>query len=293
MNGRTILITGCDRRYFPILCDFVKSVAAVGGFERVDFGVFDIDFEPEQKHWLEQYSAHIVHPESRPEWQALYGADRSHLTSLIRPRLREYFPGYEIYLYSDVDVWVQNWRGFDLYIEGARQEGLAITPQSHDAYRIGPVTHDWRLDLFRSLFDEAMAQHLMQCPHINAGIFALAATSPLWEVWRDSFDRAVAGGAAWFGAGQAILTHMIYVQKIPVRLLPATCNWQCHLALPMWDETRGRLVEPLPPHDEIDLMHMTAHTKFQRHDIRSTRGKLMKDFSLWYSAQLPPPPEDT
>ena len=41
-------------------------------------------------------------------------------------------------------------------------------------------------------------------------------------------------------------------------MLPALANWICYLALPAWDPVRRKLTEPLPPHEELGLIHLTG-----------------------------------
>jgi hypothetical protein len=45
-----------------------------------------------------------------------------------------------------------------------------------------------------------------------------------------------------------------------IALLPATCNWICSLAPPMWDRDRCQLVEPHLPHAPIGLVHLAGLT---------------------------------
>ena len=283
MPGKTILITGCDRRYYPLLQDFVTSVADSGGLNHVDLGIFNLDFESRQRAWLSRYAERIV--PARSPLEPMLPADdqgRRTLPSLVRPFLPELFPGYDVYIYSDVDVWVQDWSGFERFIEGAGRCGLAICAQVHPAYRHKWNSYAHRFELFRDVFGADAAQELIRKPHINAGIFAMTSQAPHWARWAEHWRQTLRRDAQWFGSGQAILTHMIYNEGMQAELLPGVCNWQSHLALPLWDETARQFVEPQPPHDKILLMHMTDDTKWLPQTYRTLQGNVLADAQLHY-----------
>ena len=283
MPGKTILITGCDRRYYPLLEDFVTSVADSGGLARVDLGIFDLDFDPSQRARLARYATCIVPARSPLETRLPYNdKGRRTLPSIVRPYFRDLFPDYETYVYSDVDVWVQDWAGFELFIDGAQRDGLAICAQKHPAYEHKVKSFYYRFTLYEHMFGPDAARGLMQKPHINAGVFAMTHDAPHWERWVELWSGALRPDAPWFGTGQAVLTHMIFNECMPAALLPATCNWQSHLAMPMWDEAQRQFVEPLPPHDKILLMHMTDDTKWLKQSYRTLQGNAIEGAELRY-----------
>ena len=283
MPGKTILITGCDRRYFPLLQDFVASVFDSGGLDRVELGIFDLDFEPQQRKFLSRYATSIVPARSPLEAKLPYDdGGRRTLPSLVRPYFPTLFPGYETYLYSDVDVWVQDWAGFERFIAGAQQHGLAICAQQNPSYLHKANSFVYRYELYRQMFGDDAARGLMRKPHINAGIFAMIREAPHWQRWAALWGDALRPGQIWFGTGQAVLTHMIFNEGMPAELLPATCNWQSHLALPLWDEAQRQFVEPHPPHDRILLMHMTDDTKWLKQTCRTLQGNAIAGAELRY-----------
>lgn len=283
MPGRTILITGCDRRYLALLESFIASVREAGGLDRVDLGIFDLDFTEPERARLAQSATGIVTARS-PLSSLMPANDRGRRTlpSLVRPYLPELFPGYDIYVYSDVDVWVQDWRGFELFIEGASRGRLAIAPQVDRAYVHGSKSHSYRFTVMASVFGEEAAKVLVRMPHMNAGIFALPAAAPHWQRWAEIWRGTLQDNKFWFGSGQAVLTHMIYNENMPAELLPGICNWQSHLAMPMWDEQQRCFVEPCLPHQKILLMHMTDDTKWLAQRYRTVQGNIVANAALGF-----------
>lgn len=283
MPGKTALITGCDRRYFPLLQMFVTSVADAGALDHVDLAMFDLDFSESEKAWLADYAT-AIEPARSPLGSLLPSDDggRRTLPSLIRPFLPDVFPGYDIYVYSDVDVWVQDWRGFELFIEGAARGKLAICPQVDRSYFHNHASIEFRFKLFSGMFGAPAARTLVRMPHMNGGIFAARADAPHWQLWARAWRRALETSQNWFGSGQAILTHLVYNEHMPAELLPAICNWQSHLALPLWDEAARCFVEPHLPHQKILLMHMTDDTKWLPRTIRTLQGNVIEKAELRY-----------
>jgi hypothetical protein len=177
---------------------------------------------------------------------------------------------------------VQDWRGFELFIAGATHGRLAICPQSDRSYRHRAKSISLRFKLFSELFGSDAAYLLTFVPHMNAGIFAMQPDAPHWARWAEHWRQNLKQDSKWFGSGQAILTHMIYNEDMPAELLPGICNWQCHLALPLWDEEARCFVEPHLPHQKILLMHMTDDTKWLPQSYGTLQGNRLQDAQLNY-----------
>jgi hypothetical protein len=293
MAARALLVTGCDRRFFFLLRGMVRSIREKGGLDHVDLGFFDIDCDEVHRRWLEERFHVIVRPEPPFHPPAHWAANRRYLTSIIRACLPRYFPGYEFYIYSDVDVWVQDWSGFGLYLRAAATGALAITAQIDRAYRLVENERAFRLSRFLQMFDPRLSQSLLEAPYLNAGIFALAASAPHWDRWRAMVESAARENSEWFGINQSVLSYLLFHEGMPHHLLPASCNWQCHAATPLWDDARRCFVEPLLPHDPIRIMHLTYTSKEDRTDIRTVQGRTIENRRLTYGAYRrlrgPPP----
>ena len=60
---------------------------------------------------------------------------RDHLkTQVARAFLPDYFCDYNVYIWLDADLWLNDYETFKLYEQGALQDCIAITPQSDRAY---------------------------------------------------------------------------------------------------------------------------------------------------------------
>ena len=200
----------------------------------------------------------------------------------MRPFLPRYFPGFEVYLWIDSDVWVQDWSGIDLYIAGAARKGMAVTPELHPSYyhSLGFVT--WKYRRLEVAYGSELAKKLIQTPHINSGIFAIKKDAPHWEVWANRLQtaiKAIGDSNSNLISDQIPLNCALYMDNLPYESLPALCNWQCHLRLPNWDDRTRRFCGPDPPHERLSLIHLTGTTKEDREfpiDTASGKTRLMK-----------------
>ncbi len=63
MTPSVVLVTGCDRRYFPLLMDLVNSIVRCQKASRINLAFFDIEFDTNQKQWLRRFTDIIVYPD--------------------------------------------------------------------------------------------------------------------------------------------------------------------------------------------------------------------------------------
>ncbi len=63
---------------------------------------------------------------------------------------------------------------------------------------------------------------------------------------------------------------------MPFFPLPAYCNWIALHALPSFDDTRMRFVEPGPPLQDIWIMHMAGQTKEGEFSLRTPSGNTVR-----------------
>ena len=56
-----------------------------------------------------------------------------------------------------------------------------------------------------------------------AGV-SLEKKAPHWQVWQKNLRQALSKGKIW-GSEQIAMNITIYVDELPVEILPAYCNW--------------------------------------------------------------------
>lgn len=264
MASKTIIVTGADNRYAALMREMISSVRRFPQSAGIDIGVLDCGFDTSDRDWCLSQTVQIV----EPGWDVAFATGLEVAPSFramtARPYLRRYFPGYETYLWLDADVWVQDWAAVALLCDAARLGDIALVPEVHRSYR---NFRDGRDDFeaangaaYAEAFGAETAARLIRRPLNNAGVFAIAAVSPAWDVWADLLADAARRSANM--VDQIALNVAIYDRGLSEVRLPATCNWIAHLATPAWDRDRGFFVDPDPPHDVIGILHLTLSTKW-------------------------------
>jgi hypothetical protein len=201
--------------------------------------------------------------------------EKPHLRALTaRPFLPRYFPGYDTYLWIDADVWLQDWRGVELYVRGAQLADLAATPHTDRAYRFNRAIPQHSYRQFAAGYGKAVAGELAHRQHLNAGIFAAQAGSPLWSAWAAAYEEGIAASHGAMTNDQTALNVACHRGDLRLQLLPALYNWQSHLALPLWDQRAGRFCEPHLPHAALSMVHLTHTAKDRAYGIRDLDGRV-------------------
>lgn len=259
---RTIAITACSAAFYEHYVDLLDSLDVVGLNRRSDYGVIDLGLTVAQ---IEQLRARGVHrvPGTWPV-QPPPGQDRPEFVAFAgKPFARDYFPGYEMYLWIDADMWVQNdhfWR--DL-VAGATQTGCAVSQECHPGYRAMPVKEQfWMHRHLASAFGLGAAIRLRREPMVNNGLFAMHADAPHWALWQQRFRRLVSRTQRMIAIDQLAMFAMIHLDTPQCRLSGALNNWVCSLGIPSWDAKRLQFVSP--DGEPISVLHVTTPARARR-----------------------------
>ena len=248
---RVLIVSGANDNFFPLLKCLILSLQTHKEEGKFSFAILDFGLSEEQVKWLKAYTDMIVVPRWDVSVPDKLKGLRRYMGFTAKMFLRKYFPGFDVYIWIDADVWVQEWTGLDLYIEGASRSYVAATPHVDRSYFLSTEKFLIRHGIFKRIFGETLANTLLQYSYINAGIFAVRADAPHWDTFATVLETAVKRLGHVRGANQAALNAAIYLHNLPVQLLPAICNWQCSLALPIWDENRKLFCEPFLPYQPI------------------------------------------
>ncbi|MSO92164.1 MAG: hypothetical protein EXQ86_02025 [Rhodospirillales bacterium] len=269
---KIIVVSGADSAYFGYLKDLVRSIHAQPDGEGVSIGVLDLGLTPEEIGWLTKAGAKCLDP----GWDYKFSDTSTQFFKAMtaRPHLPKHFPGYDVYLWLDADAWVQDWAAIELYLEGARRHGFAITPEVDRSYlpfnKQGLYT-ELQFRNYSQSFDAETARKLSPFPVINCGVFAAKASAPHWDLWSstlgETFQRSV-----HFFSEQTALNYILYMKELTVAYLPSWCNWLCHRATPLCTNDGRRLVEPALPYRTLGIVHVTANTKGAMFDLATIGG---------------------
>lgn len=284
---RILICSGADHNYFPLLREMIFSVKRFPQAANFDFAVLDGGLSLEDREWLKDHGI-LPHKPDWPNETARKKAEgKEYLKSCVcRPWLNTYFPGYDLYIWLDADVWVQNWDAMDLYIRGAMTGKLATSGQVDRGYprstRIkffGPLPlklSGFYFSNAKRAFGYKIAKKLFPYHVLQAGVFALRGDAPHWAHWQGLVLKAVEKGKV-FTAEQLTMGIMCHLDGLPVEVLPAWCNWLCEFIPPL-DTVTGQFVEPYLPNHPIGIMHISGYDEMRRNrsvltNLHTTNGE--------------------
>src|SRR6185369_6444697 len=119
----------------------------------------------------------------QPTWTLPVPEDKRvpHDVGLVaRTALRDYFPGYEVYLWFDADAWAQTPEFFDLFTEGAKAKGAAIVRENGTGMKRDWLYNRWWYGHMMAAYGPLGGIKAAYPPAINIGILALSANAPHW-----------------------------------------------------------------------------------------------------------------
>jgi hypothetical protein len=289
MTERTIVITAADANYAEFVKGCIQSVRDQPAGRQLAVAFLDLGCTGEQRKSLQSVVDRVVEPEWEFDFVARETKPSFLRGLLVRPFLRQYFPGFEVYVWLDADAWVQDWAAVELFCDGAcRRRGMAIVPEIDrgSARQYGGLPAYWKLaeGWYTAAFGAQVAGQLRSFPMLNAGVFALHHDAPHWSVWEQSIALALRSVCTVM-TDQLALNYAIYTQALfkHTELLPAWCNWTCHNGFPLWHNERGCLVEPYLPHTKIGILHVTTRDKNPVRKLSTTDGQAI-DVRITYPA---------
>ena len=234
LGKRTIVITAADEKYFSFAEDLINSILSkqVGNSQDFDIGFIDLGISDRQKQWLIHHGAVVKKPYTGLSLNTDVSPTAVEWGCVVRPFLREIFPGYHIYVWLDADTWVQDLRGLYLLTHGAVNSDIAAAFQSHRAYKFDVGLELWKAKHFYKGFGLLKGARLLFTKHVNAGVFAIRTDSKLWERWAIHYQSAIYRAKRARTQDQFSLNAAIYIDRLKMKTLPATVNWICDLATP-------------------------------------------------------------
>lgn len=282
MPLRAAIVTGADHGYFPLMHALLRSLARRPTEPACDLLVLDFGLKPENIAAIELLGAKVL----RPTWWFDVPAPLRSLRNLsyaARPMIPDYFPGYDVYLWLDADMSVQDGRFVADFLRSARSGVLAIAEEKDPAYRTELYALKWHIGNAFRCFGFKDGLRLCLGKPINSGAFALLADAPHWTAWQRRYRQAVTA-ARRANLDQHALCATLSLDGLPASYLDSTHNWICARRQPLWDEDRQVFCRPLPPFQPIHVLHLAGRQKKGLREIRTLAGGV-RSMPLAYTLQ--------
>ena len=248
-----------------------------------DIGVLDVGLTENGKAQLAAFDVKIVPAQvdieyrGREEWEQQLQGFRA---MTARPFLRNYFPGYDVYMWIDADAWAQTPEAVDTMLAGAGAEDAlficAEVDRDYKPYFLSSKPWEYHLKWYRANFPPEIFTAIFPRPMLIDGVFAMRAESPVWKEWAEVYtaclQRAAKVGREQFMGDQLSLNVAVYMKGFPLRLMPAEFGWLTLYAIPMIDAEKNLFVRPTQPRTPISILHLTHEKKMRSFDIATTSG---------------------
>lgn len=271
----TIVVSGGDAAYFPLVDELRSSLAAAAGSSPLAFGVVDAGLTAAQAEALRAAGCSVERLPELPQLDRRVLQKRPGLAvNLAKPWLDQLFPGFRTIVWLDGDTWVQDFAVIRLLCGAAETGGLAIVPgsgrfrerQSEVRWLLGGIGGlcQMRSFLFKNGRHAGLPQRVLRDiggrALLNAGVFALPADAPHWRMLRTWQAKILGRGGKPFTSDQMAIALTIYTEGLPVQLLPDTCNyigpWRVDINAPA-------LVEYYYPYQRVGIVHLAAQRKIR------------------------------
>ena len=280
---RNIIITASNDLYLPLVLGLLRSLHGLHFSSSFDIGVIDVGLSESAKAQIAAFGATIVaaradidYPD-RSAWEQQAPAFRSLTT---RPYFRDYFSGYDVYMLVDADAWVQTPEAIDTMLAGAATDDAiyiaAEIDRDYRPYFLSSQPWEYQLNWYRTNFPPETVAAIFPRPMLNAGVWAMNASSPVWKAWGEVYtaclQRFPVMTKQQFMCDQLSLNVAVYTQGLPFKIMPAEFNWLTLYAIPMIDAERNIFVRPTLPRTPISILHLTHEKKLRSFDLATASG---------------------
>ena len=258
-SRRAVLVTGADAAFAPWMFSCLDSLADTGVLDLVDLAVLDQGLTADQTASLGAYNAAVAAPDW-PDFVPRHLRSDKTIGLTARPFLRDYFPGYDIYIWFDADAWAQTSDFLACYIDGARSTGAAVARENGHGYSKSFAERRWWVGNHVLAFGLKDGLRLALQPSINIGIVALTADAPHWQSWVTHYTRTIERTGKINLDQHALQAAMCLDGPLPV-FVDAANNWLPILSTPYWDAARCRLCDPGPRRTPLSVVHLAGPDK--------------------------------
>lgn len=269
---KVIIVTGCDSAHYELAIDLINSLTDAGRVGlTVGFVHVGDDAVPSAIESAVDCMVHVADDVFIAN--QLSGSRLAYL--MIKARLPEFFPGYDIYVWLDGDTWVQNRIGLYQIIQCAHFADMCAHPELDPNYFRERIPSALLLRFYGALYGDEEAEKHVGMPMFNCGVLAARGSSPMWALWREallSVRRTMAEPGMRF-SDQVPMHRLITTGQLSVHPLKGINNWLTHAALPSVNLEYKRLMTSFYPNEEINIIHLTwvsKETKYLLPDGRET-----------------------
>lgn len=267
---KNVIVTGSDKNYYPFLKNLVESLVNSKSLEICDLCILDVE---EKSNYLLELENKITRKKKANFNLKINFKDRQDWFKLLteRPFMRDYFPGYEKYIWMDADTEVLNSDGIKNILEACEDKELAIAPEVNENYvfknnKFGIKKifksfykiSGWSFKNYNKYFSSRIGEDLFFKPLFNNGVFCLKSNSKIWDLWKFEYQNALNKANTSYGikTDQLSLNKVIYENFEKISILDSTNNWLISRS-EIIKKINNNYFTPSFPNRKINILHYT------------------------------------
>ena len=267
---KNVIVTGSDKKYYPFLKNLVNSLIKSNSLDICDLCILDVE---DNSQYLEELDSKITKKKKANFNLNILFKDRQDWFKLLteRPFMKDYFPGYDKYIWMDADTEVLSNDGIKNIIDACEDKDLAIAPEINESYvfknsKFGIKKifksyykiSGWSFKNYRKYFSDRIGEDLFFKPLFNNGIFCLKSTSKIWDLWKTEYQGALNKAKTSYGikTDQLSLNKIIYENFEKISILDSTNNWLVSRSEKI-ERINNDFFTPSFPNRKINILHYT------------------------------------
>ena len=267
---KNVIVTGSDKKYYPFLKNLINSLINSNSLDICDLCILDVE---DNSQYLEELDSKITKKKKANFNLNILFKDRQDWFKLLteRPFMKDYFPGYDKYIWMDADTEVLSNDGIKNIIDACDDKDLAIAPEINESYvfknsKFGIKKifksyykiSGWSFKNYRKYFSDRIGEDLFFKPLFNNGIFCLKSTSKIWDLWKTEYQGALNKAKTSYGikTDQLSLNKIIYENFEKISILDSTNNWLVSRSEKI-KRINNDFFTPSFPNRKINILHYT------------------------------------
>lgn len=267
---KNVIVTGSDKKYYPFLKNLVNSLIKSNSLDICDLCILDVE---DNSQYLEELDSKITKKKKANFNLNILFKDRQDWFKLLteRPFMKDYFPGYDKYIWMDADTEVLSNDGIKNIIDACDDKDLAIAPEINESYVFKSSKFGikkifksyykisgWSFKNYRKYFSDRIGEDLFFKPLFNNGIFCLKSTSKIWDLWKTEYQGALNKAKTSYGikTDQLSLNKIIYENFEKISILDSTNNWLVSRSEKI-KRINNDFFTPSFPNRKINILHYT------------------------------------
>ena len=267
---KNVIVTGSDKKYYPFLKNLINSLINSNSLDICDLCILDVE---DNSQYLEELNSKITKKKKANFNLNILFKDRQDWFKLLteRPFMKDYFPGYDKYIWMDADTEVLSNDGIKNIIDACEDKDLAIAPEINESYvfknsKFGIKKifksyykiSGWSFKNYRKYFSDRIGEDLFFKPLFNNGVFCLKSTSKIWDLWKTEYQGALNKAETSYGikTDQLSLNKIIYENFEKISILDSTNNWLVSRSEKI-KRINNDFFTPSFPNRKINILHYT------------------------------------